>query len=210
MTALIAGLVLFLGIHSVRIVADDFRTARVAQWGIGPWKLLYTLVSFAGLGLIIWGYSQARAEPVVVWNPPRGMNHLAALLMIPSFVLVVAGNLPGTKLKAALGHPMVIGVKLWAFAHLLANGMLADVVLFGAFLAWAVVDLVSLRRRDRAEGKSYAGGSLARDALAVAIGLVAWVVFGFWLHGWLVRRAAVRVTGDHDRAEQPRGRRCTR
>jgi len=185
MTALIAGLVLFLGIHSVRIVADDFRTARIAQWGIGPWKLLYTLVSFAGAGLIIWGYSMARAEPVVVWNPPRGMNHLAALLMVPSFVLVVAGNLPGTKLKAALGHPMVIGVKLWAFAHLLANGMLADVVLFGAFLAWAIVDFVSLRRRDRAEGKSYPGGSLARDALAVAIGLVAWVAFVFWLHGWL-------------------------
>ena len=186
MTALIAGLVLFLGVHSVRIVADDWRTAQLARIGERKWKGLYTLASVAGLVLLIWGYGQARLDPVIVWNPPAWLRPVAVLLTLPAFVLVAAGNMRGTRIKAILGHPMVLGVKLWAFAHLIASGTLAGIVLFGSFLVWAIVDFASLRRRDRALGTVYPPGTLHRDALATAIGVIAWVVFAFWLHGWLI------------------------
>jgi len=186
MTALVAGLVLFLGVHSVRIVGDRWRSDMMARLGPLRWKAVYSLLSLAGLILIVWGYGQARLDPVVVWSPPPWTRHLTSLLVLPSFVLIAAGNLPGTKMRAALGHPMVLGTKLWAFAHLLSNGMLADIVLFGAFLAWAIADYASARRRDRLEGKVYREGSIGRDALAVAIGTAAWAAFGFWLHGPLI------------------------
>jgi uncharacterized membrane protein len=185
MTALIAGLLLFLGVHSVRIFADDWRTAQVARMGLNRWKLVYTVASLAGFALVVWGYGQARMAPVVVWDPPLWTRHAASLLVLPAFVLIVAGNMRGTRMKSVLHHPMVLGTKVWAFAHLLANGTLADVVLFGSFLVWAIADYASARRRDRVAGTVYAPGSLARDAIAIVIGVVAWVVFGFWLHGWL-------------------------
>lgn len=182
MLALVAGLVLFLGAHSVRIVADPWRTHTIARIGTGPWKGLYTLVSAVGLVLIVWGYGQARLEPVVVWIPPAWTRHLTALLVLPAFILLAAGNMRGSRIKAKLGHPMLLGTKLWAFAHLIANGMLADVALFGGFLAWAIVDYASARRRDRMAGVVYPPGSGGRDAMVVAAGTVAWFVFGFWLH----------------------------
>ncbi len=182
MLTLVAGLVLFLGVHSVRILADPWRTRTIARIGIGPWKGLYTIVSVVGLVLVVWGYGQARLEPVVLWASPAWTRHLTALLMLPAFILIAAGNLRGTHLKAKLGHPMLLGTKLWAFAHLLANGMLADVLLFGSFLAWAIVDYTSVRRRDRAAGIVYPPGSGGRDVIAVVAGTVAWFVFGFWLH----------------------------
>ena len=185
MTVLIAGLVLFLGVHCVRIVADGWRSAQIARIGERKWKGIYALLSIIGFLLLIWGYGQARLEPVILWNPPVWTRHVAALLTLPAFVLVVAGNMRGTRMKAALGHPMVLGVKLWAFAHLIANGTLASVVLFGSFLVWAIVDFASLRRRDRALGTVYPPGSLQRDVLALAIGVVAWIAFAFWLHGLL-------------------------
>ncbi len=150
MTLLIVGLVLFLGTHSVRIVADDWRRGRVAAMGLWPWKAIYSVVSIIGFVLIVWGYGEARGAPVVLYTPPVWTRHIAALLTIPAFILLVAAYVPGTRIKRAVGHPMVAGVKIWAFAHLIANGTLADVVLFGAFLAWAVVDYIAARRRDRA------------------------------------------------------------
>ena len=186
MLILILGLLIFLGAHSVRIIAEPWRNDQIARLGEGKWKALYSLVSLVGLVLIVWGYGQARLDPVVLWTPPTWTRHAAAALMIPSFILIVAGNMRGTRMKRAFGHPMVAGVKVWAFAHLLANGMLADVVLFGSFLVWAVVDYRSARRRDRAMGVVYAPGTVARDMMAVAIGLAAWVVFAFWLHLWLI------------------------
>lgn len=186
MIYLVAGLILFLGTHSVRIFADDWRTAQVARLGAQKWKGLYSLASLAGFVLLVWGYGQARLDPVILWSPPVWTRHLASLLVLPAFVLVAAGNMRGTRIKAAVGHPMVLGTKLWAFAHLLANGALADVVLFGAFLAWAIADYASARKRDRAAGTVYPPGTLARDALAVVIGVAAWVAFGFWLHGPLI------------------------
>jgi uncharacterized membrane protein len=186
MIYLILGLIVFLGVHSVRIVADDWRTAQIARMGEGKWKGIYSLLSLAGFVLMVWGFGQARQTTLVLWSPPQWTSHVAALLTLIAFVLVVAGNLPGTRMKHALGHPMVLGVKVWALAHLISNGTLADVVLFGSFLVWAIVDYASSRRRDRAAGTVYPAGVLGRDALAIGIGVVAWVAFAFWLHGWLI------------------------
>ena len=185
MIYLILGLAIFLGVHSVRIVANDWRTTQIARFGEGPWKGLYSLASVVGFALIVWGYGQARLDPEVLWNPPVWTRYLAAPLTLLAFVLVTAAYVPGTRIKAYLGSPMVLGVKLWAFAHLIANGTLASAVLFGRFLVWAVVDFASARRRDRTAGVVYPEGSFARDAVATAIGVVAWVLFAFWLHGWL-------------------------
>ncbi len=186
MSVLVAGLVLFLGLHSLRIFADGWRSAQVARLGEKPWKSLFALASLVGLVLIVYGFGLARQSPVVLYAPPVWARHVAALLMLPAFILIVAGNMRGTKMKAAVGHPMVLGTKVWAFGHLLANGTLADVVLFGSFLAWAIADYASARRRDRLAGVVYRPGALSRDGLAIVIGIVAWAVFGFWLHGPLI------------------------
>ena len=183
---LILGLVLFLCVHSLRIFAGDWRDAQVARMGELRWKGLYALFSAAGLGLIIWGYGMARADAIVLWNPPVWTRHLTALLTVPVFILLVAAYLPGSHIKAKIGHPMVAGVKIWALAHLLANGNLADVALFGAFLAWAVANFVSARRRDRIAGRSYVAQGWPRDAAVAGIGLLVWAGFAFWGHAWLI------------------------
>jgi uncharacterized membrane protein len=186
MAWLVLGLVLFLGPHSVRIAADDWRSATIARLGERPWKGLYSLLSLAGFALVVWGYGQARQQPVVLWTPPRGMQHLAALLMVPSFVLLVAAYVPRNAIRARLHHPMVLGVKTWAVAHLLANGTLADVVLFGAFLVWAVLDFRSARRRDRDVGATYPAGTARGTTITVVLALVLYAVFVFWAHAWLI------------------------
>jgi uncharacterized membrane protein len=183
MAMLVLGLVLFLGVHSSRVVADGWRTRMVARVGDKPWKAVYALLAVVGFVLIVYGYGAARQSPMVLWpQPPVAMRHIAALLTLLAFVLVVAAYLPGNQLKARLNHPMLLGVKLWALAHLLANNTLADLLLFGSFLAWAVVDFASARRRDRATGKVYAAGNGTRTAITVVVGLVAWAVFALWLH----------------------------
>jgi uncharacterized membrane protein len=186
MTLLLLGLILFLGVHSVRIFADGFRTSTIAKIGLNPWKGIYTVLSLVGFALIVYGYGQTRIEGGFLWNPPRWTNHVTALLTLFSFIFVAAAYVPGTRIKARLGHPMVMGVKVWAFAHLLSNGRVGDVVLFGAFLAWAVADYVSARRRDRAAGTVYVTLDISRDIIAIVGGLVAYVVFAFWLHLWLI------------------------
>ena len=186
MTLLVAGLAVFLGFHSVRIVADAWRASVIARIGRNPWRALYSIVSLAGFALIVWGYGHARLDPIVLWSPPTWTRYVTSLLVLPAFVLVTAGNMTGTRIRARLGHPMLLGTKLWALAHLVSNGTLADVVLFGAFLAWAIVDYASARRRDRESGTTYPPGTASRDWAAIAIGTVAWFVFGFWLHGPLI------------------------
>lgn len=186
MTALVLGLVLFLGTHSVRIVAEPWRGAQIARLGPNRWKALYSVIAIAGFVLIVWGYGAARVDPILLYAPPVWTRHLAALLTAPAFVLVAAAYVPGTHIKAGVGHPMVAGVKLWALAHLVANGTVADVLLFGTFLAWAVVDFVAARRRDREAGTVHVAGPWTRDFVAIAAGLVAWAVFALWLHGMLI------------------------
>lgn len=186
MVWLVLGLVLFLAPHSVRIVAEGWRSQRVAALGLNAWKAIVGVLSIIGFVLMVWGYGVARADPVVLYAPPVWTRHVAALLTIPAFVLLAAAYVPGTRIKRAIGHPMVAGVKLWAFAHLIANGTLADVVLFGTLLAWAVLDFIAARKRDRAAGTVYAVGPVSRDLIALVGGLVLWAVFAFWLHGaWI-------------------------
>lgn len=186
MTLLLIGLLLFLGTHSTRIVADGWRSDRVTRLGENRWKGLYSLVSALGLGLIVWGYGLARAEPAVLWVPPEWTRHVAALLTLPAFILIAAAYVPGSRIKATLGHPMVAGIKVWAIAHLLSNGNLADVLLFGAFLLWAVADFRSARQRDRAAGVRARPGTAVRDGLVVAAGAGVWALFAGFLHLWLI------------------------
>src|SRR6202048_4639669 len=146
MLLLIVGLVLFLGVHSVAIFAPGLRAGTIHALGEGTWKGLYALVSLAGFVLICYGFGLARQAPVVLYSPPAWLRYVAVILMLPVFPLFIAAYLPG-RIKTAAKHPMLASVKFWAFAHLLANGMLGDVLLFGGFLAWAVVDRISLKRR---------------------------------------------------------------
>ena len=182
MSLLILGLIVFLGTHSLRIFADSWRGAQIARIGENPWKGLYSLVSVAGFVLLIWGYGRARSDTIVLWQPPPWTHYLAALLVLIAFVLIAAAYVRGTRIKGALHHPMLLGVKSWAFGHLIANGTLADVVLFGSFLVWAMVDFAASRRRDRVAGTVYPAGTVARDAIAIAIGVATWAVFAFYLH----------------------------
>lgn len=183
---LVLGLILFLGVHSVRIVSDGWRARTLARVGEHAWKGVYSLLSGLGLVLIVWGYGLARRAPVVLWEPPPGMRHLAGLLTLAAFVGIAAAYVPRNAIKASLHHPMVLGVKVWALAHLLANGTLADVLLFGGFLAWAVLSFTAARRRDRAAGTTYPAGPGSRTAITVVVGLVAWAVFAFALHRPLI------------------------
>jgi uncharacterized membrane protein len=182
MSVLILGLLIFLGVHSLRIFADGWRSRQIARLGEKPWKGLSALVSIIGFVLICWGFGLARQHPVLLYVPPLWLRHLNALFTLVAFVLVTAYLVPRNHLKAKLGHPMVLGVKVWAFGHLLATGMLHDVVLFGAFLAWAIVLFMVSRRRDRMAGTVYPAGSIKGDILTVVIGIAAWLAFGLWLH----------------------------
>ena len=186
MLLLVLGLVIFLGAHSIRIFGSDWRRRQIARLGEGPWKGLFALVSLVGLILIIIGFAAARTNPVLLYAPPAWLRHLNIFLTLIAFVLVAAAYVPGNHIKEKIGHPMLAGVKIWAFGHLLAIGMLRDVVLFGAFLVWAIADFVVSRRRDRTAGVIYPAGSLTGDVIAVVVGLIIWAAFAFWLHTLLI------------------------
>lgn len=186
MIKLIIGLIVFLGVHSVRIFVDSWRTKQLARLGEMTWKGLYSLIAIVGFVLIVWGYGEARATPIVLWDPPVWTRHVASLLVLASFILIAAAYIPQTRIKVAVGHPMVLGVKLWAFAHLLANGTLADLILFGGFLVWAIADFIAARRRDRVAGTVTTKGPVMRDVTAIVAGIVGWWVFAFYLHAWWI------------------------
>jgi uncharacterized membrane protein len=187
MATLVLGLLVFLGAHSLRIVAPGWREAQRARRGEQGWKGLISVVSAVGLGLIVWGYGAARlAAPAELWLAPLWLRHVAALLLWPAFVLLAAAYVRGTRIKARLHHPMLLGIKVWALAHLLVNARTADLLLFGAFLVWAVLDFRANRLQDRAAGVVYPGGSAAKDGVAVLVGSLAWVLFAFWGHAWLI------------------------
>jgi uncharacterized membrane protein len=183
MLILIAGLVLFLGAHSISIVASGWRNRTAARIGERTWQGLYGLVAIAGFVLIVWGYGLAREEPLLLYAPPLWLRHLVLLLMIPVFPLLLAAYLPG-RIRSATKHPMLAAVKIWAFAHLLANGTLPDVVLFGSFLAWAVMDRISMKWRSPLPVQG-APPSRANDLIAVIAGLALYAVFVLWAHVWL-------------------------
>ena len=186
MSALILGLVIFLGLHSVRVFADDWRTGVRQRMGANAYRGLYSVTSALGLVLIVWGYSMARMQPVLLWPTPVWTRHAAALLTLLAMVLLVAAYVPGNGIKARLHHPMVLSVKTWALAHLLANGMLADLLLFGGFLVWAALSFRVARQRDRVAQVVYAPGRLLPTLMTVVLGFVVWAVLAFWAHAALM------------------------
>ena len=185
MGLLIAGLVVFLGIHSVAIVAPAWREAQIAQRGEKTWKGLYSVISLVGIALLIYGYGLARQSPVLLYMPPAPLRHVALLLMVPVFPLLFAAYLPG-RIKTATKHPMLLAVKIWATAHLLANGNLADVLLFGSFLAWAVADRIAAKRRPVPRVVPGAPPSAFNDAIALVGGLAVYAAFLMGGHLWLI------------------------
>lgn len=187
MTLLIVGLVLFLGIHSFSM-ARGRRAELIGRIGEGPYKGLYSILSLAGIVLIAIGFGYYRANGYIpVWDPPVWTRHLALLLVWLAFICIAAAYLPG-RIKTALKHPMLAGVKIWAVAHLLANGDLGSILLFGSILIWAVLARISAKRRDVAaqHGGTAAPAGWRNDVLAVVIGTLAYLAFAFWLHPWLI------------------------
>ena len=183
MTWLALGLALFLGIHLTRALAPRWREAMIARLGDKGWKGAYTLVSLAGFGLILWGFSQARFDTIVLWPPIRGMNHAAAALVLIAMILMAAAYVPRDHFKAKLQHPMTLSVKVWAFAHLLANNTLADVMLFGSFLVWSILVFRAARRRP---APVIATPTVAGTVATIVAGVALWALFAFWLHAaWL-------------------------
>jgi len=180
MAVLIAGLAIFLGIHSVAMVAPEMRGTLVRRMGEGAWKGSYALISALGFVLIVYGFGLARQSPVVLYTPPHWIRHVTFLLMLPVFPLALAAYLPG-RIKAAAKHPLLAAVKFWALAHLLANGTLADVLLFGGFLTWAVLDRISLKRRPPQTPRTVPAGRF-NDAIAIVLGLVLYALFIGWAH----------------------------
>jgi uncharacterized membrane protein len=186
MLMFIAGLVIFLGIHSVAIVAPTWREAQIAQRGALAWRGIYSVVSIIGFALLIYGYGVTRQSPLVLYTPPLWLRHIALVLMLPVFPLLLAAYLPGRIKTAAKQHPMLLAVKIWATAHLLANGTLVDVLLFGSFLAWAVLDRISTKRRMVPRAVPGAPPSRFNDAIALLVGLGLYAAFLMGGHRWLI------------------------
>ncbi|MCA1439455.1 NnrU family protein [Ensifer sp. IC4062] len=183
MFVLILGLLIFLGVHSVRIFAPDWRNRRIAAMGDGPWRGLYSLTALIGFALIVWGFAIARQDAPILYEPPDWTKHVALALMLFAFISLAVFVLPAGRLKPVLKHPMLISVKIWALAHLLANGDLASLLLFGAFLSWAVADRISVKRRG---DKVPAPGPAKWDLTAAIAGVLLYVLFVWRLHEWLI------------------------
>ena len=181
LAVMILGLVLFLGVHTLT-TRRDLRARLIASSGEGGYKIGYALVSIAGLALIVWGFADYRAHGMIdVWHPPKALKHLTVALMLPAVVLVVAAYIRG-RIYTVVKHPMLAGVKLWAAAHLIANGDLGAIILFGSFLGWAVFDRISLKRRADAGAPPIPVGGVSNDLIAVAVGIVAYLALGFAFH----------------------------
>ena len=181
---LLLGLVIFFAVHSVSLINASWRDRMVDKMGEWPWKGLYSIVSIVGFVLIVLGYGLARQDPLLLYVLPGWMRHVSLLLLLPVFPLLLAAYLPG-RIQQATKHPMLVAIKLWALAHLLVNGMLGDVLLFGAFLAWAVLDRISMRHRTQHPGLSLPPSG-ANDLIAVIAGIGLYVAFIFGVHTWLI------------------------
>ncbi len=183
---MIAGLVLFLGAHAIRIPNDQLRSGLIARLGKNKYRIIYSAVSVVGFVLLVYGYGQARLEPVFIWSPPTAMRHVAALLMLFSMILLVARYVPANHIKAKLQHPMTLSVKVWALAHIISNGTLADMILFGSFLVWAVLLFKSARKRQIPMGLTKDEPGTMGTTMTVVVGMLAWLVFAAWLHVHLI------------------------
>ncbi|MBO3761164.1 NnrU family protein [Ciceribacter sp. L1K22] len=190
MAILILGIILFIGTHSIRVVAPGLRTSMIEKLGPQGWRGVYSLLSILSIVVLVWGYATA---PVInVWFPPTWTAHLAVTLMLLAMICLAASSLPAGHIATKTKHPMVLSVKIWALAHLLANGDLASILLFVAFLAWGVVVRISLKRRERAGEPVLRSFVAARnDLLAVVIGVAVWLAFLLKLHEWLIGVAPI-------------------
>jgi uncharacterized membrane protein len=178
---MILGLVLFLGVH-VFTTQREARARAIVSMGEGRYKIVYALVSAVGLALVVWGFAHYRAtEWIQIWTPPKSLRHLNELLMLPAVILIAAAYIRG-RIFVTLKHPMLAGVKLWAFGHLLANGDLGGIILFGSFLAWAVYDRISLKRRTDPGAPPIPVGGIGNDIIAIAVGVVAYLALAFAFH----------------------------
>ena len=186
MELLIAGLLLFIGGHSVKLAAPAWRTQMIARIGLLPWKGIYSLIAASGIVLMVIGYGQARIDPLWLWQPPLWLRHVTILLTLPAFILLFASQIPGNILQAKIGHPMYAGIKVWSFSHLLANGGVHDILLFGSLMIWGILGFLISRRRDKASGvkKTYKG--LSRDLITLSVALGVWAAVAFWLHALLI------------------------
>jgi uncharacterized membrane protein len=185
MAILVLGLVIFLGLHSIRIVADPLRAQAIARLGQNGWRGTYSLVSAIGFVLIVWGFAEARFSAPVLWTPLHGARHLTMLLMLISMLLLAGYIFKQSHIAVAVHHPMLWSVVVFGLAHLIANGSAADAVLFGAFFIWALADLVSSYARDRQNSVVYPEPNWGATLGAIVLGLVLWAVIVFWLHFWL-------------------------
>ena len=185
MAILVLGLVIFLGLHSIRIVSESFRENAIARLGEGPWKGVYSLISAIGFVLIVWGFARARYDAAHLWTPPPGARHVTMLLMLIALILLAGFLFKRSHVAVMTHHPMLWSVLLWSLGHLFANGSAADLVLFGAFAIWSAADLVSAYARDRRNGVVYPAPELAATAGAVVVGLVAYALLIGGLHLWL-------------------------
>jgi uncharacterized membrane protein len=181
----VAGLVVFLAMHSISIVAAGWRDAQVNRLGEGPWKGIYSVISIGSFVAMIYGYGHARQFPVMLYVPPASLKHVTFLLMLPVFPLLIAAYLPG-RVRRLVRHPMLWAVILWSASHLLCNGTLNDVLLFGAFLLWAVVDLISVSSRAKVRAVPGAPASAANDAIVIVVGLALYALMLFWAHAHLI------------------------
>lgn len=184
MAIFLIGLILFLGIHSVRVFAPAIRDGQIASGGVGRWKGIYTIVSLIGFVVMIWGYGGARLTAPLLYEPPTFLKHINSLLMLLSFIVLMSGYFPSGKIRAAVKHPMVAATKIWAFGHLLANGDLASVLLFGSFVAWAVLVRISYKRRG--DFGTTIAGPVSNDLLPVVAGVVIYGLFVWKLHVLLI------------------------
>jgi uncharacterized membrane protein len=185
MAILALGLVIFLGLHSTRIVAEGGRAKAIARLGEGPWKGVYSLLSVIGFVLIVWGFAHARSAAPLLWTPPDWTRHVTILLMLFSLILLAAYGFKKSHIAVAVHHPMVWSVAIWSAGHLLANGSAADVLLFGAFLIWAIADLSSAYARDRSNAVVYPAPVWGATIGAIVVGVVLWGLLIGGLHQWL-------------------------
>jgi uncharacterized membrane protein len=185
MAILALGLLIFLGLHSIRIFAEDSRAKGIARLGEGPWKGVYSLISAIGLVLIVWGFAEARRDAPILWAPPVWARHITLTLVLISFILLGAFIFKRSHIAVAVHHPMVWGVAVWSAGHLLANGSTADLLLFGAFLVWAAADLASSYARDQRSVIVYPAPEWGATIGAIVLGVVFWIAFLAGVHQWL-------------------------
>ena len=192
MSWLVVGLIIFFAMHSISIVNEPWRDRMVAKRGEGPWKGIYSVVATIGFVLIVWGYGLARQESAIIYLSAPWLMYLSMLLLIPVFPLLLATYLPG-RIKAFVGHPMLLATILWAFSHLLVNGRLSDILLFGSFLVWSCLDLYSMRRRVQSPLLS-APVSRFNDLISLVLGFALYSMFIVWLHSMLIGVPLVTLT----------------